>query len=192
MGRIHSLGIDPAGRPIDDWYIRVTYDWVDLAGRLAQRAPDVASVLKERRAEIQELTDFVNTVQEPGAVWCHCDVGTNNLVWGPGGPRLIDWENSGPLVPHQELGTWLRSLGPIAKAVYLAYRQAGGPAEITDVTHIATSAVIHLNYVGVQAELLLDDEHPEQHDFAREQVSGAAQNLPSVRDLEHWITYLRT
>jgi len=190
MGRIHTLGIDPAGQPVDDWFVRVTYDWDDLATRLAQRAPDIADLLRARRTEIRELTDFVNTVQEPGAVWCHCDMGTSNLVWGPEGPRLIDWENSGPFVPHQELGTWLRGLGPMAKSTYRAYRQAGGPAEITSAAHIASSAVIHLNYVGVQAELLLNDDHPEQHDFARAQVSEAAPGLPTIESLEAWIKEL--
>jgi hypothetical protein len=192
MARIHNLAVDPAGQPVDGWFVRVEYDWDDLAGRLAERAPDVADLLRTRRADIRELTDFVNTIQEPGAVWCHCDLGASNLVWGPRGPRLIDWENAGPLVPHQELGLRVRSLGASGKSAYRAYRQAGGPAEITDVTHIACSVAVHLNYVGCQAELLLDDEHPEQHDFAREQVGGAARSFTSLRSLDQWVKELRT
>lgn len=187
MARIHSLAVDTAGYSVDGWFVRVEYVWDDLARRLEPRAPDVADLLRTHRADIRELTDFVNSIRETGAVWCHCDIGASNLVWGPRGPRLIDWENSGPLVPHQELGLRLRSLGPHAKSAYHAYRQAGGPAEITDVRHIASSAAVHLNYVGCQAELLLDDEHPEQHEFAREQVDGAAQDLPSLRSLDQWI-----
>lgn len=187
LARIHELSVDPAGQPIDEWYVRVTYDWDDLAGRLERRAPDVAELVRIRRADLRELADLVNTTQQSGAVWCHADIGASNLIWGDRGPRLIDWENSGPLVPLQELGSWLRSLGPLGKSAYLAYRQASGPAEITDVTHLATSVAVHLNYVGVQAELLLDDDHPEQHEFARAQVTGAAQSLPSLRGLEEWI-----
>lgn len=190
MARIHNLAVDPAGHPVDEWYVRATYDWDDLAGRLARRAPDVAERVRTRRSDLRELADLVNTIQEPGAVWCHSDMNASNLVWGPRGPQLIDWENSGPLVPQQELGCWVRSLGPLGKSAYAAYRQAGGPAEITNVTHLASSVAVHLNYVGVQAELLLDDEHPEQHDFALAQVSNAAQDLPSLHTLDQWIKEL--
>ncbi len=82
MARIHNLAVDPAGHAIDDWFVRVTYDWDDLAVRLARRAPDVTEVLRTRRADIQELADLVNTTQESGAVWCHTDVGADNLVCG--------------------------------------------------------------------------------------------------------------
>jgi thiamine kinase-like enzyme len=125
-----------------------------------------------------------------GAVWCHADMGANNLVVGRSGPWLIDWENSGPLVPCQELGSWVRSLGSLGKPAYRAYQQAGGPADLTDVTHIASSTAVHLNYLGVQAELLLNDEHVEQHEFARAQVGGAARRLPSLLGLEQWIKEL--
>jgi hypothetical protein len=190
MARIHNLAVDPAGQPIDEWFVRVTYDWDDLAGRLVRRAPDVADQLRTRRADIRELTDFVNATQESDAVWCHADIGASNLVWGHGGPLLIDWENAGPLVPHQELGLRVRSLGPSGKSAYHAYREAGGPGEITAVTHLASSVAVHLNYVGCQAELLLNDDYIEQHEFARAQVGGAAQSLPSLHSLEEWIEEL--
>ncbi len=183
MARIHTLAVDPAGYPIDEWYVRVTYDWDDLAERLAQRAPDIAELVRTHRADLRELADLVNATQEPGAVWCHRDIGASNLVWGDRGPQLIDWENAGPLVPHQELGCRVRSLGPLGKSAYQTYRQAGGPAEITDISHLATSVAVHLNYVGAQAELLLDDEHPEQHEFARAQVANAARSVPSLHSL---------
>jgi hypothetical protein len=187
MARIHRLAIDPAGHSIDPWYVRVEYDWDDLADRIAQRAPEVAGHLRSRRADFQELTELVNTTRASGAVWCHNDIGANNLVWAVGGPQLIDWEDAGPLVPHQQLACWTRSLGPLAKAGYHAYRQAGGPAEITDVTHVASSVAVHLNYVGSQAELLLNDEHVEQHDFAREQVTGAVQGPINLHLLDQWV-----
>jgi len=69
----------------------------------------------------------------------------------------------------------------------LAYRRAGGPAEITEPGHLATSVAVHLNYLGGQSELLLDGTHPEQHDFAREQAGNAVHDLPSLGELEQLI-----
>jgi thiamine kinase-like enzyme len=150
-------------------------------------------VLHARRADLQRLTDLVNSTREPGAVWCHADLGADNLIWTDDGPQLIDWENAGPMVPHQELGTFLRSLGSRARArhAYLAYRRAGGPAEIAEPTHLASSVAVHLNYLGAQSELLLDATHPEQHGFAEEQAGNAAHDLPSLSDLESLISDLR-
>jgi hypothetical protein len=191
MARIHRLAIDPAGKPIDPWFVSVTYDWDELAGRLSQRAPDVAVQLRTHRADMLELTDLVNSTRETGAVWCHTDIGVDNLVWGNGQPHLIDWENAGPLVPHQELGCWVRSLGSLGKPAYDSYRQAGGPAKIDDVTHLASSVAVGLNFLGVQAELLLDDNHVEQHEFARAQLAGVAHGLTNLHALDQWIRELR-
>jgi hypothetical protein len=192
MARIHNLAVDSAGHSIDQWYVHVTYDWDDLAGRLARRAPDVAEHVRTHRADIRELTDLVNTTQESGAVWCHTDIGADNLVWGHRGPQLIDWDDAGPLIPHQELGCRVRSLGPLGSAAYRAYQQAGGPAEIADVTHLASSVAVQLNYLGCQAELLLDDDHVEHHDFARAQLAGAVQSLPNLHVLDQLVKKLRT
>lgn len=191
MARIHNLAVDSAGHSIDEWYLQVSYDWDDLAGRLARRAPDVAEHLRTHRADIRELTDLVNTTRESGAVWCHTDIGADNLVWGHRGPQLIDWDDAGPLIPHQELGCRVRSLGPLGRSAYRAYRQAGGPAEITDVTHLASSVAVHLNYLGCQAELLLDDDHIEHHDFARAQVASVAQSFPNLYILDQLVQELR-
>jgi hypothetical protein len=119
-------------------------------------------------------------------VWCHTDLGADNLIWGADGPQLIDWENAGPLVPHQELGSFVRSLGSRARAksAYLAYRRAGGPAEIAEPSHLASSVAVHLNYLGAQCELLLDATHPEHRDFAVVQAGNAARDLPSLGALE--------
>ena len=189
MARIHNLAVDPKGRAIDGWFMRVKYDWDELAKRMEDPAPDIADAMHARRADLRTLTELVNSTREPGAVWCHTDLGADNLIWSHDGARLIDWENAGPLVPHQELGSFVRSLGSRArgKRAYLAYRRAGGPAEITEPSHLASSVAVHLNYLGCQSELLLDATHPEQHDFAREQAGKAAHELPSLRELEHLI-----
>jgi len=186
MARIHILAVDPKDKAIDNWFVRVACDWDQLAERMDETAPDIAEAMHARRGDLHALTELVNSTREPGAVWCHTDLGADNLIWSGGGPRLIDWENAGPLVPHQELGSFLRSLGSQArgKRAYIAYRRAGGPAEITEPRHLATSVAVHLNYLGSQSELLLDATHPEQHDFAREQASNAAHDLPRIGELE--------
>jgi len=127
MARIHNLAVDPKDRAIDGWFVRVEYDWDGLAKRMEVPAPDIADAIRARKADLRMLTGLVNSIRESGAVWCHTDLGANNLIWSDDGPRLIDWENAGPLVPHQELGSFVRSLGSRArgKDAYLEGYSAG-------------------------------------------------------------------
>jgi hypothetical protein len=189
MARIHNLAVDPKARPVEDWFTRVGFDWAELAKRLEKPAASIADAMQAHKADLQALTALVNGTRETGAVWCHTDLGADNLIWSADGPQLIDWENAGPLVPHQELGSFVRSLGSRTRGTraYVAYRRAGGPAEITEPSHLATSVAVHLNYLGTQCELLLDGSHPEQHDFARDQAGEAVRGLPSIGELEHLI-----
>lgn len=192
MARIHNLGLESGSQQIDDWFVNVKYDWDALIKRLVHVAPEIADSMNAHRADLGRLTDFVNNTRQAGAVWCHTDLGADNLIWGEDEPQLIDWENAGPLVPHQELGSFLRSLRSRERSTtaYRAYRRAGGPAEITEPSHLASSVSVHLNYLGCQSELLLDAAHPEQHEIAREQASNAARNLPTADELKDMIDCL--
>lgn len=191
LAKIHTLSFPTNGKPIDPWFVQIDYDWGALAVRLETRAPAIARLLRERGAELDELTDLVNRTPATATIWCHTDIGVSNLIWSAGGPVLIDWENSGALVPRQELGLLVRSLGDDGRRAYDAYLAANGPGRITALSDLATSVAVHLNYLGVQAELLLDDEHPEQHDFARSQVEGAAESLPTIDSLEAFVADLQ-
>jgi len=190
LAAIHELAADAGAEPIDEWFVRVRFQWDDLAARLVSSEPDLAELVRSRRADLEDLTDLVNSTSHEGAVWCHTDVSPENLIWQPDGPWLIDWENSGPLVPHQELGCVVRAHPDHGVGRYETYRRAGGPATFSELGDLATSAAVHLNYLGVQAELLLDATHPEQHRFARAAAIDAARGAPTVGDLEQWIADL--
>lgn len=190
LAAIHTLAADTDGQPIDEWFIQVRFQWDDLAGRLMGPAPDLAELIRTRRRDLRELTELVNSTGHEGAIWCHTDVGPDNVIWLSDGPWLIDWENSGPLVPRQELGAVVRAHQEHAVRLYADYRRAGGPAEFTETSDLATSAAVHLNYLGVQSELLLDETHPEQHDFARAAATRAAHRVPTLTGLESWIADL--
>lgn len=191
LATIHNLAFPTNGKQIDPWFVQINCDWGALAVRLETRASEIARLLRERGAELDELTDLVNCTPEAGTIWCHTDIGVSNLIWSMGGPVLIDWENSGALVPRQELGLLVRSLGDGGRRAYDAYIAANGPERISALGDLATSVAVHLNYLGVQAGLLLDDEHPEQHDFARAQVEAAAASLPTIESLEAFVAGLQ-
>lgn len=192
LAAMHRLAMDPGDRPHDPWFTAVEYDWDDLADRVERRIPSLAAKIVARRSDLMELTALVNSVVETGQIVCHSDLDPSNVIWTAAGPCLIDWENASPLVAHQDLGGLVRSLDPHGREAYEAYRRAGGPAELTQPSHFATSLAVHLNFLGCQVDLLLDDTHPEQHGFARTSAEGAIHGLPDLPSIEKLIKELGT
>jgi len=73
---------------------------------------------------------------------CHRDLWADNVLpTTDGGVCIIDWENSGPADPSQELGCVLfefaRTDPGRARALTQAYRQAGGPGAVTRRGHFS-------------------------------------------------------
>lgn len=68
-------------------------------------------------------------------------MGHNLLPTAAGGVCVIDWENSGPADPSQELGCVLfefaRADSGRARALTFAYREAGGPATVNRRGHFS-------------------------------------------------------
>ena len=61
----------------------------------------------------------------------HGDIDQKNIVCGPGGPVLCDWDVAMPLVPRRELADVAMSMAgwqqpAIAREVLRGYRAAGG------------------------------------------------------------------
>lgn len=191
LAAMHRLAVDPAPRRADPWFTRIDYRWDELAGALTGGEPELADLIRSRLDDLMALTDLVNNVTQHGAIWCHTDIGADNLLWCGDGPWLIDWENSGPLVARQELGSVIRGNPDHGLALYAAYRRAGGPAELSEPSDLATSVAIHLNYLGCQSAVLLDAEHLEQHGFARAAALSAGRTVPTQAELEQLIAGLQ-
>ncbi|TDD64006.1 aminoglycoside phosphotransferase family protein [Jiangella aurantiaca] len=116
--------LDPVGAT--RWDVLLTE--LDAAG--APFAGDLAAL----RDELVELESWLTPPATPRT--CHRDLVADNLVpTAAGGVCIIDWENSGPAGPAQELAVVLfeyaRTDPGRARALVAAYEDAGGPARIT-------------------------------------------------------------
>ncbi|MGH3926986.1 MAG: phosphotransferase family protein, partial [Pseudonocardiaceae bacterium] len=73
----------------------------------------------------------------PDAVqWCHLDLWADNVLRTPGGAlTVLDWENSGPGSPSQELMAVVFEYGcgdpQRMRELHAAYVAAGGPGRLT-------------------------------------------------------------
>ena len=114
--------------------------WDHLVDQLREAGAPFAGRLADLRDEFVALESWM----EPPDVLqtCHCDLWADNLLpTADGGVCVIDWENSGSADPSQELGAVLFEFGRSdpgrAGALVAAYRDAGGPAEVSGRGHFS-------------------------------------------------------
>ena len=141
VAAIHRVEIDTSAA-VDPWYREPVgaAGWDRLIRRLrAEQAP-----FAERLAGLlDELVALESWMEPPESVrTCHRDLWADNVLpTANGGVCVIDWDNSGPADPNQELGCVLfefaRSDPGRARAFVDAYRAAGGPAEVTRQGHFS-------------------------------------------------------
>ena len=104
MAAIHRVsGPDPS--PLDPWYCEPVgaERWGQLAGQLAEAGAPFAGRLDGLRDELVALESWIELPEIRTA--CHRDLWADNVLpTADGGVCVIDWENSGPADPSQELG----------------------------------------------------------------------------------------
>ncbi len=141
VAAIHRVpGTDPVAP--DPWYYEpVGADrWDVLVEQLFEARAPFAGRLADLRDELVALESWI----EPPKLLrtCHRDLWADNLLpTAAGGVCVIDWENSGPADPSQELGCVLvefaRADSGRARALTNAYREAGGPATVNRRGHFS-------------------------------------------------------
>jgi Ser/Thr protein kinase RdoA (MazF antagonist) len=134
VAALHRVYVPDLG-PLDPWsHEPVGADrWDDLVQQLRNAGAPFAERLAGLRDELVALESWIEpprTVQT-----CHCDLWADNVLpTVDDGVCVIDWENSGPADPSQELAYVLfefaRSDSGRARALTDAYREAGGPARV--------------------------------------------------------------
>ena len=131
---MHLVSPVPFEGAVDPWYTEpVGADrWDRLVGQLFAADAPFAHRLAGLRDELVALESWI---APPADADCHCDLWADNVLPTPGGGLcVIDWENSGPADPSQELGCVLfefaRADPGRARALVSAYRGAGGPGAV--------------------------------------------------------------
>jgi Ser/Thr protein kinase RdoA (MazF antagonist) len=134
VAALHQLSM-PAAAPLDPWYHEpVGPDrWDQLIEQVSHAGAPFASRLAALRDELVALESWI---EPPATVrTCHRDLWSDNLLpTTEGTVCVIDWENSGPADPSQELACVLfeftRTDPGRTRALVSAYREAGGPGTV--------------------------------------------------------------
>ena len=143
VAAIHLVPFADAGEePLDPWYFEPVgaQRWDLLVAQLTQAGAPFAGRLSDLRDELVALEAWIEPPQALST--CHRDLWADNVLGTvQGGVCVIDWENSGPADPSQELGCVLfefaRSDPSRAHDLITAYRGAGGPGRVSRRGHFS-------------------------------------------------------
>ena len=134
VAAIHRVVVaDPS--PLDPWFHEPVgaERWDRLVERLRRAGAPFADRLAGLRDELVALESWIEPARDVQT--CHRDLWADNVLpTADGGVCVIDWDNSGPADPSQELASVLfefaRSDPGRARVLADAYREAGGPARV--------------------------------------------------------------
>jgi thiamine kinase-like enzyme len=187
VAAIHRVPVTDSSA-LDPWYHEpVGADrWDQLAAQLAAAGAPFAGRLAGLRDELVALESWI---EPPELIQtCHRDLWADNLrPTADGGVCVIDWENSGPADPSQELGCVLfeftRSDPGRARALTKAYRDAGGPAAVNRRGHFSMliAQLGHINQTAATDWLKPNARSPQRADAAA--WIGETLDQPHTREL---------
>jgi Ser/Thr protein kinase RdoA (MazF antagonist) len=180
LGVLHALALTQ-DVPADPWY-------TDVSGTREWAAPRL-SAAHDLIADVAALA--VPTGSQPSVV-CHRDFSPDNVLPDPGGRQLLvlDWENSGPLDPHRELGAalfaWCAGSGRFdlaaGRAMLAGYAGVTGALPRLTAGSFATAAAVQLNYLKVMGELALSE--PDHREYAEREIASLLTR--DLRDLRQF------
>ncbi|GIG20661.1 hypothetical protein Cch01nite_13850 [Cellulomonas chitinilytica] len=141
VARIHGVQIDDP-RPLHPWYHEPVGAgrWDEVVTQVRDGGAPFAGRLAALRDELVALESWI---EPPEAVRsCHRDLWADNVLpTASGGLCVIDWDNSGPADPSQELACVLFEFGRSdpgrARALMGAYQDAGGPGRVDRPGHFS-------------------------------------------------------
>jgi Ser/Thr protein kinase RdoA (MazF antagonist) len=187
VAAIHRVSVaDP--RPLDPWYHEpVGADrWDQLVEQLRKAGAPFAGRLADLRDELVALESWIEPPQMLQT--CHRDLWADNVLpTADGGVCVIDWENSGPADPSQELGCVLfefaRADSGRARALTNAYREAGGPATVNRRGHFSMliAQLGHITEIAATDWLRPNPRSPDRADSAA--WIGEVLDEPHTREL---------
>ncbi|MEU0458458.1 MULTISPECIES: aminoglycoside phosphotransferase family protein [unclassified Streptomyces] len=190
MALLHQAGEGAAGTP-NDWYERCPddSDWEKLLQRVRDAGPPWADELgRFVAASAPRLARWVSPSPPGGLVTSHLDLQPQNVLVGPDGPVLLDWDNAGPVAAEREFARAVHVWSggnevnvDAARRLARAYREAGGPAVVTGPESFSMLFATALNYIQVQAETAVDPAvTAAQRAFAGDETVRCLRTVPDL------------
>jgi len=187
VAAIHQVSVTDLGS-LDAWsHEPVGADrWDQLIEQLRKAGAPFADRLADLRDELVALESWIEPPQTVQT--CHRDLWADNVLpTADGGVCVIDWEESGPADPSQELACVLFEFGRTdpgrARALISAYREDGGPGRVERRGHFSMliAQLGHITEVAGSDWLKPNARSPDRADSAA--WIGEVLDEPHTREL---------
>ena len=172
VAAMHQVSVNGLG-PLDAWsHEPVGADrWDQLVEQLREAGAPFADRLADLRDELVALESWIEPPQTVQT--CHRDLWADNVLpTADGGVCVIDWEESGPADPSQELACVLFEFGRTdpgrARALISAYQEVGGPGRVDRRGHFSMliAQLGHITEVAGSDWLKPNARSPDRADSA--------------------------
>lgn len=193
LALLHGLEHRPPAR---DLFPVLSFDsanrWADLVKEAESAGAPWASLMSDVATSVQSISALA---REGGTclddeVMTHGDVDQKNVVIGPNGPYLCDWDVAAPLVPRRELADVAMSMAAwnrrdVARLVVSSYRAAEGHAFELAPSDLGQSMMIGLDWIvlNVQRALRARVENDDEAILGHRLVPALLERLPAQVDL---------
>jgi Ser/Thr protein kinase RdoA (MazF antagonist) len=165
LARVHGLALAPLQPELYAGRIGLTTAevWPDLVARSAN-APWVDALVAAE--PLARRASALLRPWDPGdAVLVHGDVDQKNLLLGPDGPLLIDWDVVLPAVPSHDLAHAALTMAgwsepAVAAAVVRGYRDAGGAVATLSPYDLGPALASRLGWIRFGVDRALDGSGP--------------------------------
>jgi Phosphotransferase enzyme family len=188
LATLHGLGVRAADRSLFPALSTATAErWPELAEAAERARAPWAGLVRAAAPGVETIADLARAdrTRPDEEVMAHADVDGKNLILGPAGPLLCDWDVATPLVPRGELADAALSLGgwrdlAVARRVVRAYRSAGGRVEELAPPDLARSLTSSLDWIAlnVEAAIGLRAASADRRRLAVELVPALLRSLP--------------
>jgi hypothetical protein len=191
LAMLHRAGAGTAAGAPSAWYEQCPQeaDWEKLHKETERAGMPWSDALGRFIAtSAVELARYVTPFAPGDLVTSHLDMRPQNVLIGPAGPVLLDWDNAGVISAERELAravyVWAGGNdfhAGSARRLVRAYRDAGGPGVLSGLESFSMLFATDLNFVHVQAECAVDPTvTAEQRQFASDRVVASLRSLPDL------------
>jgi Ser/Thr protein kinase RdoA (MazF antagonist) len=187
LGRIHGLR-RPATASPHPWYevapgVEV---FASLAARGTAAGLSWALSLTCLLPFLEELAPLAFPAPPGELIESHLDVAPSNVLLGPDGLVLLDWDDVGAAHPDRELASTLMRWHVVDDVVdddaivetMKGYRAYGGHGTVRTPAAFAMTAASWLNFVEAQARITLEPAHAEHVSFSEAALRQALGQPP--------------
>jgi len=154
LASLHGLALRPLSTDLYRGRLGLTSAdvWPDLVARSESVDAPWTSALVAGESPARRASSLLGTWDADDEVLCHGDVDQKNLLLGPEGPLLCDWDVVLPRLPCHDLAETALSLASwrapdVAAAVIGGYRDAGGVVDRLGPLDLGPSLASRLGWI---------------------------------------------